>query len=240
MRDVRSDAGFTIVEMLVVTLIGGIVLMALFNLVDASDRATTRVQQRIDSSQRGRLAMEQVTQSLRSQVCIKDDPVLSPLADGTGGTKLSFYAAFPRKVTGQAKPTDFMPEKRTISYDTVTKRITEEIFPGSGTYPDITFPSTPTRRRVVATDIVPAATGAPLFTYYGLEDDGSVSPAPMVLPLDANEREGVVRLDVAFVAVPSQGKALSGTQTSLESSIAVRLPTRTDSDNPGSGPACML
>lgn len=240
MRDVRSDAGFTIVEMLVVTLIGGIVLMSLFSLVDASDRATTRVQQRVDSSQRGRLAMEQITQSLRSQVCIKDDPVLSPVAAGTTATSMSFYAAFPRKVVGQAKPTDFMPEKHTITYDAATKRIREDITPGAGTYPDITFAATPARRRILATDVVPATTGAPIFTFFGLEDDGAVSTVPMPLPLDATERESVVRVDVAFVALPSQGKSLSGTETNLESSIAVRLPTRLDSDNPGSGPACML
>jgi hypothetical protein len=239
-RRAGSEAGFTVVEMLVVTLISGVVFMALISMVDASHRVSTRVTQRIDSSQHGRVAMEQITQSLRSQVCIKDEPVLSPLAAGDANA-LTFYAARPTTVAGQAKPTDFAPQKREVRYDPATRRITETVTAGTGSYPHMTFTGAPFSRRVLATDIVPAAAGAPIFTYWALEEDGSVSTSPMTLPLDLDEREAVVRVDIAFAALPAEGpKKNRGTETNFESSVTVRLPTRTDSDNPGSGPACML
>ena len=55
-RSRSSEAGFTVVEMLVVSLVAGIVLLALANMLDASQRASARITQRIDSSQRGRVA----------------------------------------------------------------------------------------------------------------------------------------------------------------------------------------
>jgi hypothetical protein len=237
MRRSDGEAGFTVVEMLVATLVSGIVFMALISIVDAAQRTSTRVTQRIDSSQRGRVVMEQITQSMRSQVCIKDDPVLSPLAIGEAN-RLVFYAARPSKVAGQAKPTDFAPQRRELRYQ--NGAFYEEMTPGTGSYPDMSFAATPATRRVLANGIVPQTPGQPIFTYWSLLDDGTVSPNPLVLPLDAEERESVVRIDIAFAARPSDGPKNRGTETSFESSVTVRLPTRTDSDNPGSGPACML
>jgi prepilin-type N-terminal cleavage/methylation domain-containing protein len=235
----KCESGFTLVEMLVVTLIGGIVFTALLSMLDATRNASTRVSQRVDSAQRGRIAMEQITQSLRSQVCIKNEPVLSPLADGQAN-RLAFYAAMPSTVAGQAKPTAFAPQKRELIYDATTKRITEVIQAGTGTYPNTSFDTVPSTR-VVATHIVPTSPGAPIFTYYAFKDDGTVdNAAPLAPPLDEDELESVVRIDIAFVATPSTGPRNTGTQTAFESSVTVRLPTRTDSKNPGSGPACMV
>jgi type II secretory pathway pseudopilin PulG len=235
-RSPRSEAGFTVVEVLVVTLIGGIVLSSLFTMLDATLTASTRVTQRVDSSQHGRVAMEQITQSLRSQVCIKDDPVLSPLADGEANT-LAFYAAMPTTVAGQSKPTDFAPQRRELRYD--AGQITETVWAGEGSYPDMDFPRV-TSSRLLASDVVPTSSGAPIFTYYALAADGTVDPTPLSAPLDADELESVVRVDIEFVARPSSGPRNTGTQTRFESSVAVRLPTRTDTTNPGSGPACMV
>jgi hypothetical protein len=239
MRRSSAQDGFTIVEMLVATLTAGVVFMALVTMVDASNNASSRVTQRVDSSQRGRVAMEQITQSLRSQICIKDDPVLSPLAEGLADS-LSFYAARPSKIAGQAKPTDFAPQKRTIRYDPAKGAIFEEVTAGTGSYPDMTFSTTPDSRRMLANGIVRQTANQPIFTYWALLEDGSVSPTPLALPLDLEERESVVRIDIAFAAQPLDGRKQRGTETSFESSVTVRLPTRTDSDNPGSGPACML
>jgi len=233
----RSEAGFTIVEMLVVTLIGGILLMALMAMVDASQGASDRIVQRVDSSQRGRVAMEQITQALRSQVCIKDDPALSPIADGRT-TSLAFYAAVPRKVAGQVNPTAFAPERRELRLES-DGRIVEEVRAGVGSYPEMNFP-TVTRARAILTNAAPLSAGKPIFTYWALKPDGTVSDLPLATPLSADDRESVVRVDIGFVARPTSGARTRGTSTAFESSVSVRLPTRTDSDHPGSGPACML
>src|SRR4051794_28138499 len=75
----RSERGFTIIEMLVASAIGVVVLLVLLNLLDATQTATSRVTARVDGTQRGRTAMEQVTQRLRSQTCVSS---LTPIIVG--------------------------------------------------------------------------------------------------------------------------------------------------------------
>ena len=53
----RQQSGFTLVELIVTMLVGMIVLTALFGLVDVALRASKRVDNRVESSQRGRLAL---------------------------------------------------------------------------------------------------------------------------------------------------------------------------------------
>ena len=57
-------------------------------MVDVSQRASSRVEARVDSTQRGRVAMEQVTQRLRSQVCLGS---ASPIVSATD-TDVTFFA----------------------------------------------------------------------------------------------------------------------------------------------------
>ncbi|MFN8176292.1 MAG: prepilin-type N-terminal cleavage/methylation domain-containing protein, partial [Solirubrobacteraceae bacterium] len=57
-RRLRAQGGFTLVEMLMALLIGSIVLGAAMNIFMAGQRSSTRVQDRAESVQRGRVVME--------------------------------------------------------------------------------------------------------------------------------------------------------------------------------------
>ena len=46
-------------------------------------------------------------------------------------------------------------------------------------------------------------------------------PEVYLLPLDAEERESVVRIDIAFASVPTRSPKNRGTQTNFESSVTV-------------------
>jgi type II secretion system protein J len=76
----RSEDGFTLVELLVALLIGTVVLMGAFTVLDSTASVTGTVARRVDSLQRGRTALDLMTRDLRSQVCV------GLLTDATAGT----------------------------------------------------------------------------------------------------------------------------------------------------------
>ena len=120
LRDEQS--GFTVIELVVTSAIGMVVLLALFGLVDTTQSASSTVTQRVDASQRGRTAMEQLSQAIRSVVCAKTDPDASPgvIASGSG-SHITVYTAIQGAVAGQAAPTALAPEQREYRFDAVTR-----------------------------------------------------------------------------------------------------------------------
>ena len=75
----RSQAGFTLIELMVAVAIGTIVVLGGFAVLDASVSGSHEVFDRTDSAQRGRLAMDGVMATLHSQTCpSKTEP---PIAD---------------------------------------------------------------------------------------------------------------------------------------------------------------
>jgi type II secretory pathway component PulJ len=236
----NDEAGFTIVELLVAATIGLIVVMATFTLVEVAQRQTQQITARTDSSQRGRLAMEQMTQSLRSQVCVKfdEDYALAPLQAGTS-TSVTYFSAIQGKVGGSVGTSAFTPERRVLTYANGT--FSETRTTGTGDYPTLTFPDTPTSTRTILTDAAPQGAGKPIFTYYALNPNGTVNTTPLATPLSDVDRERVVEIGVAFVAKPTDGtRGMSGVQVPFTDMVGVRLPVRVDVKNLGDGPTCMI
>ena len=66
----RDDGGFTLVELLVGTTIGLLVLFGGISVLDSTLRISRRTQARVDTAQRARTAMEIFTRDLRSQVLL--------------------------------------------------------------------------------------------------------------------------------------------------------------------------
>ena len=84
----RDERGFTLIELLVAMVIGMIVLIAAFMVLDRTISASGQVADRSEALQRGRQAMELITRQLRSQVCVG---TTKPIVSGTD-TSVSFYA----------------------------------------------------------------------------------------------------------------------------------------------------
>jgi len=236
----NNEQGFTVIEMLVSATIGLIVIMSVFTLVDVSQRQTQQVTGRTDATQRGRIAMEQMTQSLRSQVCVKfdEDYALAPLEAGTN-TSVTYFTAIQGKVAGSPATSDFIPERRVLSY--ANGKFTESRTAGEGDYPTKTFPAANTKTRTILTDAVPPSAGAPIFKYYALKADGTVDPAALNAPLSDVDRERVVEIGVSFVTKPTDGaRKMAGVSVPFSDMVGVRLPVRVDVKNLGDGPTCMI
>jgi type II secretory pathway pseudopilin PulG len=208
----RSERGFTIVEVLVAASVGSLVMIGIFDLLDTSLKQSTGVNSRIDSTQRGRTAMETLTRELRSQVCF------SPNGGTTPAVSLTY--ADPYKVTFYAfnGTTSFRPDRRTLLWDTNSDSLKETVEPGVGT-PVTSFGTASTR--TIATNIKPPPQGAvsgPVFQYY---KTGGTQLS--TTPLSATDLPLVGLIKIRFKTNTGVvGNTSGNTYTSYESQVFVR------------------
>lgn len=230
-----DERGFTLVELLAAMSIGTIVLMAAFYTLDRAGQVQREAADRSDALQRGRIALELVTRELRSQVCL--GTATEPITDGRA-TSVEFYADMSDGSTN--------PEKRKLAYNATTKSITEYRYLGSGTYPDLTFSSTPVTTRVIGTGIVPQKVGTvdqPIFKYYAWEDADTPGamvqlPATDTAPLSTTDVGRTIMVKVAILSQPIRYKSTPKDRDSatLENQAYVRSA---DPMKPKEGAKCL-
>src|ERR1700741_1774098 len=107
LRQLHTDeSGFTLPELLTAMIVGMVVLFGAFMLIDHATSMSNAIANRQGASQRGRAAMEHVTTSLRSQVCLGEstEPITAGNQNG-----VTFYANL------SANPDS--AQQRTLRYD---------------------------------------------------------------------------------------------------------------------------
>lgn len=234
-----DERGFTLVEMMMSIVVGMIVLYAGFTLLDGSTVASSRVTARVDAAQRGRVAMDAIARPLRSQACVT--------STGLGTTSWLVEARkdaveFYSDARSQAAPTEFQPERHRVSYDAASGTVTDVMWQSTGMSPAFTFPTEPTRSRVILTDAAPPATGGAVFRYYTYtgsapyRPDAELTPASGAALTDAN-RAQVVRVGVTLLTRPAKGTGIGpeGLASNMQSSVVARLA---NPQNPTGGPGC--
>jgi hypothetical protein len=200
----RQEAGMTLMELMTAITIGMIVMFAIFGLLDNTVRLNTNAMAKTDAMQRGRLAMDVMTQELRSQVCLENlaGPAIVP---GASSTSVEFYSDF-SEGDGTVPPT-----KRRLKYDPVTGNVTTAIFvtdrlePRPGDFP---LAPAQTQLRLENAGLQRDAGGNPIpfLRYYAYRWIGN-PPRPdasleLTPPIDANEARRVARIDVTLMAQP--------------------------------------
>lgn len=220
LRAAGGERGFTLIEMLLAISVGMILILAAFGLIDASGTQAVKVTDRVDATQRGRLAMDEITRQLHSQVCLKAGT--AAITDGQDNS-ITFYS-----YTGSGA---YLPARHTIAYDPTTRKITEYDYAGTGTPPDMSYPATPTSTRTLLADAATVG-GAPVFAYYAWTSSGTVAPTvSLPTPLSAADALRTVRVTIQFKAQPS-GKPNSVESTVLQDEVF----SRTADPNGQSGP----
>jgi prepilin-type N-terminal cleavage/methylation domain-containing protein len=213
MTRLRQEQGFTLPELLMGMIIGLLVLFAGLSLLDRSTQLAGTTRQRVDATQRGRLAMDAVTQELRSQVCL--DATTAPIVAGSD-TSITFYAN-----TGDANA---VPQEHVISL--TGGNLVLQKYVGSGS--PLVFPATPTSTRVLLENVA-AVSGTPLFSYYQWGSGTPTLPdSQLTTPLAATDLDNVVKIAVMFTALPDRGfKNTTGSAT-ISDAVFVRLADATD------------
>ncbi len=244
-----DDAGFTLIELMVACLVGIVVIIAATNLIDSSGRASVGVLDRVDGVQRGRVAMEQITQRLRTQVCPADG--VTPVLYGDSD-QVTFYADLSTRTDGL-----FQPEVRRIRFVASEKKIYEDVWDYQTTAPTATTAGSPTvpayaatlstsspaaaptSTRVILANVSATTSGAttlPVFTYFGF-NSASPPTADLALsaPLSSDDRDLVARVGIAFDSQPTRNAggnaARDALNTRFENSVFARTadplqPTR--------------
>jgi prepilin-type N-terminal cleavage/methylation domain-containing protein len=207
----HDEDGFTLMELLMSMALGGIVLTAVMTIFVNGLAATGRVTDRVEAAQRARLAMDRVVTLLNSETCLYngDGTTQPPLSDAQD-TQVTFIA--------NLGLVSSMPSKYRVRYDATSKTLYEERWDAvADTKGNISFP-TQTSSRQLATDIVPTSAGAPIFTYFQFNTDGTINTAPMAAGtgMTAANRLLAVRVGAAFAAQPERTKKLDLSSTSVQ------------------------
>jgi prepilin-type N-terminal cleavage/methylation domain-containing protein len=208
----RRQDGFTLPEVLIACVVGLIIVIGALTLLESTLRLSHGVMDRTDAMQRGRLALDDITRSLRSQMCL--GKTKAAVISGDGGS-VTYYASY--KESGP-------PEKRTLVLDPVKGTISELRYaPVVAAGGAVSYAAAPTLTRQVLTDAQTADGATPFLRYFTYRQVGATwtPDAPLAAPLDATTAARVARIDVAFLARPSRVRdAERGTV--LRDSISVR------------------
>jgi prepilin-type N-terminal cleavage/methylation domain-containing protein len=232
LRRLRSDeSGFSLTELLVSMLVGSVVLWGAMQIYITGMNQSLRVNDRVEATQRARLAIDRMSSLLDSQVCLAAG--VPPIITGSDGNTVGFHA----DLNGGSN----QPRKYELRYDPAARTITERSFAGTGTLPGtMTYPAVATSTRVLATNILPArdsaGTALPIFSYLTFEGDGTIDPAkPLTTPLLAADAAKVVRVGTTFQALPSRAQQADRRATVLQAQgqVASAEPTL-----PTAGPNC--
>jgi prepilin-type N-terminal cleavage/methylation domain-containing protein len=216
----NDERGFSLIELLVAMVIGMVVLMAAFMVLDRTISASGQVADRTEALQRGRQAMDLVTRQLRSQVCVG---TTKPIVSGTD-TSISFYADMSDGTTPI--------KQRTLSYSSATDTITESVVTGAGTYPSLTFTGAPTSSPLltkVKQILDGGTTRRPIFRYYGYQT-GTTNGTLVQLstPLSATDLGRVALIKVGFRTFAVRPISNDKDSAALEDDVYTRTAVPTE------------
>lgn len=220
----HDQSGFTLVELLSSMAIGMVVLFAIFGLLDYTVSAQHKVEDRVDAVQRGRTAMEVITQQLRSQICL--GPGYPAITYGDDNS-VTFYTDL-----GGDTP---KLQRRMIAFNSANGTVTETDWNMTGSIPsEPTY--TPARTVNLATNLVGVA-GAPFFRYYGFTPNPVTPNKLLGSPLADSDEALVVKIAVSFVARPTRGGNLTNqVPTTFQNEVYVRT---SDPSDPDHSPQCI-
>lgn len=267
---VRSDQrGMTLIELLVAT--GGAlaVLMASYAAMQVATTGQVRIEDRVDTTARGRLGMERITRDIRSQQCLPGatEGELVPAMVIATDYFLEFYTSV-APTTNSSSNAPQQIERRRLEWVPVTAasrgfpddggpttvgHIMETVWRSGSMNPPYAFPSTPTAKNVLATDVQLQSGETMIFKYYGYAagDLGrpSTTPLPLTTPgtsttlnpnrrpqVDDDDLAGIVVVDVRFAVRPRRAKVGATRTMNFTNRVSVRTA---DPYDPQRRPFCL-
>jgi prepilin-type N-terminal cleavage/methylation domain-containing protein len=214
-RLAREESGFTLIELMTAIAIGTVIVLAAFGLLDASVKAFKKTDDRVDVTQRGRLAMDFMGQKLRSQVCgaLADGTSTAPIAQATA-TSVSFWVDTSAERSSSA--TGINANKKLVGFSFSGNNLYALSYAGT----DITTTLT---QKLQLQSVVPNFSSTVAFRYYEYNPSydssatsGSTSNlfTELTSPVAASDLDQIVRVDVNYKAFP-----LGGLSTSKDSVV---------------------
>jgi type II secretory pathway pseudopilin PulG len=228
-----QQSGMTLIELVIGMLIALVVTFASFAVLDRATTASNEIADRQDAIQRGRQAMDLMTRQLRSQVCLGE--TAEPISYGDA-TTLTFYA----DLSDGSEPV----ARRTLTFAPASSdapgRIREDVFEGTGEYPELQFGTTPTTSRILldgAEQVESAGQPQPVFRYFAFQPGSPTGDLQeLEVPLSAEDASRTIMVRIEFVSMPERRRPRDKDSTTLQDSVYVRLA---DPAQPLEGPRCI-
>jgi hypothetical protein len=206
---VSDQGGFTLVEQLIALGAALVVLFGLTTVIMTTLHQSARVADRVDATQRARLALYQVIDGLHS-ACVA--PQIAPVQAGSTETSLRFLHQ-----TGSGVAPTPMLSQVNLSSGTLSQ---SDYSATGGSVPSWTFASTPSRTVQLMTGV--ASNPAP-FRYYAYSS-GQVSATPLQTPLLPADAARTVQVTVALKVSPGHpGTADPGAAASVQDTALLRF-----------------
>lgn len=224
-----GEGGHTLVELMVAMVVGVVVLLGAYAILDLSGRLGSRNADRVETVSRGRDSMYRITQQLASQICLGSAvPALTAAQDD----QVEFFASI-----APPSPDRLTVQRRRLTYRPASRDMLEEVWVATTTGSNLPNPTRPGDfvatpvTRVLAKGIAP--TGAtPVFQYYGFDAAPVVPDLRFVPPVSTADRARTVRIEVNFTALGTQSR----NNTEFHNQIYVRTADPTD---PERSPKCL-
>ncbi len=222
----RGEEGFSLIELLVSMIVGIVVIFGIIQVLDTSFALSRRTQQRIDATQRGRLALDLITRDLRAQTCLSStEPAMVSASD----TDIVYYI----NLAGAG----VTPEKHEIVLaggDLTLKRWVGTPA-AAGSVPSVTFPVAPTSTKTLLENVQQVA-GVPMLRYYAWTAGATPTPSTLLAtPLSATNLPLQVKIAISFTVLPDRAFNTSKPTATFEDSVFMRLADPNDTSH---GQAC--
>ncbi|MEX2108387.1 MAG: hypothetical protein WD827_05830 [Solirubrobacterales bacterium] len=211
-KSIRDDErGMTLIELLVATLAGVIIFFGLTMIVIAAMHQTTRITNRVHTTQQARSALHRIITELHSS-CVA--PKVAPVIQGSTGTTLKFIHQ-----TGSAVSP--VPVMREISLSGTT--LSESTYSVTGTTPKWTPTTTKLSTQTLRTRVSAISGSIPVFRYYAYSG-GQISSTPLAVPLSSADAAKAVQVNVAFkVSAPGSSITDAKAAAHVEDSVLLRF-----------------
>jgi type II secretory pathway pseudopilin PulG len=245
----RTDDGFTLIEMLVAMSSATVIMIAMVAMLIFTTNQASRITERVQADQIGRTAMTRITDDLHSSCTgFGTDAIQGPTAavtsplESTGPLSLWFISAYGSSSSGEAivKPvylhnikweesktgkklgtlTDYRFESKSGSGPTAT----------GGKYEFLALKESNAKKILLAKNVIPQTiSGTPtIFQYYKLSGKtGAFSQITEQIPAEATAN-AVAKVSIGFTQAPESGETKLGRTVPFDDAVVLRLnPTET-------------
>jgi prepilin-type N-terminal cleavage/methylation domain-containing protein len=214
----HEEDGFTLIELLVAMVVGLVVSLAAFTLLEFTTSDVSLTTERAHVTQTGRTALEKIMVQLHS-TCVDGEGYYHPVIVGSTGSELKFISET-SPVNVESQPTSSLAtvHLRKIIFSEAKETLIEKSWLSKGTAPKYEFKETETPTETLLLKGIKKTGITPIFQYYRYYQStdtiptghssipyGELYPTPLVVPLVEKEAERVAKVTVAFTLDP-EGK----------------------------------
>lgn len=212
--ELADERGTTLVELIVGTALGMVVLSALTMLMITSMHASARVTSRVHATQNARISLVKIVEQLHS-ACVT--PKIAPVQAGSTGTTLIFS----HSTASEGSSATVKPVLSKIALSGTSLIETDYAVLGSGIPPAFSKTAMGPSQTLIS-NVTPTPPSSSIFSYYSYSNGELVAVPPKELGLI--EANSVIQVKVAFTGFPPRTPTGdSSVGASVENSAMLRL-----------------